>query len=186
VHAINSTRSATVKRALPLIAAAMIAACLLSACGKSSKTVTETTANGQVTTQTVPRIHFAKTKFVLHTGLAFGAFHRYIYKPLRAGAFRSGATGRIRAFVKAAAAAAFIVHELKIAHEDALADDHLRPLARKVEALIASITGIRSHLKGSSVDTASLLGASSAIGSLGAASRGAGAAIKEIPVTVGA
>jgi len=36
-----------------------------------------------------PHVHLAKTKFVLHAGLAFGAFHRYIYEPFRSGAFTS-------------------------------------------------------------------------------------------------
>ena len=56
-------------------------------CGSAMKTVSSTAANGQVTTQTVPNVHFAKTKFVLHAGLAFGAVHRYIYKPYRSGGF---------------------------------------------------------------------------------------------------
>ena len=51
---------------------------------------------------------FAKTKFVLHSGLAFGAFHRYIYKPYQAGTFKSGAHGRILILVKAGTAALFI------------------------------------------------------------------------------
>jgi hypothetical protein len=34
-------------------------------------------------------------KFVLHAGLAFGAFHRYIYKPFKAGA--PGLRGSARA-----------------------------------------------------------------------------------------
>jgi len=173
------------KRALPLIAAAVIAACLLSACGKSTKTVTETSANGQLTTQTVPSVHFAKTKLVLHLGLAFGAFHRYIYVPLRSGAFRSGATGRVRAFLKAAAAAAFIAHELRIAHEDALADERLRPLANKIAALLARVGGLGGPLKAGSLDTAGLLGAAGAVAALGSASSGAGAAVKEIPAAVG-
>jgi hypothetical protein len=175
----------TVKRALPLIAAAVIAVCLLSACGNSTKTVTETTVNGQVTTQTVPNVHFAKTKFVLHLGLAFGAFHRYIYKPLRAGAFRAGATGRLRAFLKAAASVAFIVHELRIAREDALADEHLRPIANKVEALLGRVGGLGSSLKAGSLDAASLLGAAGAVSSLGAASGNAGAAVKELAPAIG-
>src|SRR4030088_2328381 len=79
-------------------------------CGSSTKTVSETAANGQVSSQTVPNVHFAKTKVVLHMGLAFGAFHRYIYKPLRAGAFKSGAAGRVKALLKAGAAALFAVH----------------------------------------------------------------------------
>lgn len=58
---------------------------------------------------------FAKTKFVAHAALGFGAFHRYIYKPYRAGTFKSGAHGRLRAFIKAALAALFIKHEVRLA-----------------------------------------------------------------------
>jgi hypothetical protein len=68
----------------------------LAGCGNATKTVSSTGPNGQATTQTVPNVHFAKTKFVLHAGLAFGAIHRYIYKPLRAGALRSGTPGRVK------------------------------------------------------------------------------------------
>src|SRR5512142_2443158 len=57
----------------------------------------------------------AKTRFALHAGLAVGAFHRYIYKPLRAGGFQAGADKRARTFAKAALAGAFVVHELKVA-----------------------------------------------------------------------
>jgi len=58
---------------------------------------------------------FAKTTFVAHAALGFGAFHRYIYKPYQAGAFRSGAPGRLAAFVKAGLAALFIKREVRLA-----------------------------------------------------------------------
>lgn len=34
--------------------------------------------------QHVGSVPFDKTKFVLHAGLAFGAFHRFIYAPYKA------------------------------------------------------------------------------------------------------
>lgn len=163
----------------------LIAALVLAGCGSSTKTVSSTGANGQVTTQTVPSIHFANTKFVFHAGLAFAAFHRYIYKPLRAGALRSGAPGRIRVLLKGAAAAVFIVHELKIAHADALASNQLRPLANKLDNLGAKISGLASSLKHGSFHPADILGASGTVNTLGAASSGLGARIKELPTTIG-
>ncbi|NYG07788.1 hypothetical protein BJ986_002281 [Phycicoccus badiiscoriae] len=39
-------------------------------------------------------------------GLTAGTFHRYIYKPFKAGAFTKGTKGRVLALVKAAATAA--------------------------------------------------------------------------------
>ena len=153
-----------------------------SGCGSSTKTVTSTGANGQATTATVPNVHFAKTKFVLHMGLAFGAFHRYIYKPFRAHAFSKGAPGRTKALVKAAAAGLFAVHELKQANRDALSDDRLRPLAQKLDGLGGQLSGLASSLKGGALNPGAIVGAAGAVKALGSQSGGAGAAIKDLPV----
>ena len=164
------------------IAAVLIALtlCAIAAGCGAKKTVSETSANGQVTTETVPNVHFAKTKFLVHMGLAFGAFHRYIYKPYKAGAFRSGAGGRVKALAKAGAAGLFAAHELKVANEDALSDDHLRPLATKVDALVAKLGSLGGALKGGSLNAASIASAAGAVTALGSASSGLGAGIKEV------
>jgi hypothetical protein len=133
-----------------------------------------------VTTKTVPNVHFAKTKFVIHMGLAFGAFHRYIYKPLKTGAFRSGASGRLKALLKAGAAALFAAHELKLANTDALSDSHLRPLAEKIDALFRKLGSLGSALKAGSLNPADILGSAGAVSSLGAASSGLGVGIKDV------
>ncbi len=166
-----------------LVVIVMVAAA--AGCGSSTKTVSETAANGQVTTQTVPNVHFAKTKFVLHMGLAFGAFHRYIYKPLKAGAFKSGAAGRVKAFLKAGAAALFAVHELKVAHQDALSDSHLRPIANKIDALTAKLGSLGPALKGGSLNPADIIGSAGAVDALGAASNGLGVGIKDVEPALG-
>jgi len=168
-------------RVLPIATLLLIISALAFAgCGNSTKTVSSTGSNGSVTTQTVPDVHFANTKFVLHAGLAFGAFHRYIYKPLRSGALRKGAPGRTKVLLKGAAAALFAVHELKLAHDDALASDQLRPLAGKIGALSGKLGGLVSSLKGGSINPADILGASGAADALGAASSGLGHGIKDI------
>jgi len=100
-----------------------------------------------VTSQTVPNVHFAKTKFLFHTSLALGAIHRYIYKPLRAGALKKGAPGRVKVLLKGAVAAVFAVHELRLAHDDALSSDLLRPLANKLDGLGHKLSGLVSGLK---------------------------------------
>jgi hypothetical protein len=170
-------RTITLVLLLLVIAATSLGA---AGCGSSTKTVSETSANGVVRTQTVPNVHFAKTKFLLHMGLAFGAFHRYIYKPLKDGAFKAGAPGRAKAFIKAGAAALFAVHELKVAHEDALSDSHLRPLANKVDALLGKFGGLASALKSGSLNPADILTSAGAVNALGGASSGVGAGIKEV------
>jgi hypothetical protein len=172
-----------VQRPLAIALALTLAVCLAGAavgCGKAKKTVVETSANGQVTSVTVPSVHFAKTKFLVHMGLAFGAFHRYIYKPFRAGAFRSGAAGRIKALAKAGAAGLFAAHELKIANEDALSDSHLRPLATKIGALVGRLAGLGGALKGGVPNAGAIAAAAAGVSSLGSASGGLGANIKEV------
>lgn len=152
---------------------ALVAAIVVSA-GCGSKTVTTTNAQGQATTQTVPKIHFAKTKFVLHGGLAYGAFHRYIYKPLQAGAFRSGAPGRTKALLKAGAAGLFVVTQLRAMYQDALSDDKLRPIANKINDLISRLPGLAAALKGGSADAAAITGAAGGLGGIVDAAKSAG------------
>jgi hypothetical protein len=139
----------------------------LAGCGDGNKVVTDTGSNGQTTVRTVPDVHFANTKFVLHSGLAFGAFHRYIYKPYRAGKFRSGADGRTKALIKAGIAGAFAVHELKIARKDALASDtlrrHLLPLIDKLSSKFALLT---AALKKGSLNPTDLIAAEGALSAL--------------------
>jgi len=93
---------------------------------------------------------FAKTKFVLHAGLAFGAFHRYIYKPFRSGGFSSqNSTGkRLLAFGKAAAAGAFVVHEVRLAAEDAQANPTLcRAIASPLRSFYDKAKSIASGIR---------------------------------------
>lgn len=170
------------KIAIVLLVAGTLA---FAGCGSATKTVSSTAANGQVSTQTVPNVHFANTKFLLHTGLAFGAIHRYIYKPLRAGALRSGAPGRVKVLLKGAAAAVFAVHELKLAHDDALSSDLLRPLANRLDGLGNKLSGLVGGLKSGSVSPSAILSSSAAADALGSASGGLGVGIKDISSAVG-
>jgi hypothetical protein len=163
-----------------LVASILCLVLVGSGCGNATKTVTQKGSNGQSTTATVPNVHFAKTKFVLHAGLAFGAFHRYIYKPFRAHQFTKGAPGRTKAFAKAGAAGLFAAHELKQANRAALSDDRLRPLAQKVGGLSGQLTSLAASLKGGALSPSAIGGAAAAVDALGSQSSGAGAAIKDL------
>ena len=86
---------------------------------------------------------------MLHSGLAFGAFHRYVYKPYRAGTFSSGAHGRIKAFVKAGLAALFIKREVRLAYEDAKANPTLcKVIAAPLQAVGDKISAAVTAAKG--------------------------------------
>jgi hypothetical protein len=107
-------------RAVAVVLLVVVVAAALTACGGSSSTTTTTSASGKVVVSCHTR--FAKAKFALHSGIAVGAFYRYIYRPYRAGAFKSGAPGRKKALVKAAASAALVTHELRLAAKNARCD----------------------------------------------------------------
>jgi hypothetical protein len=118
---------------------------------------------------------FAKTKFVTHAALGFGAFHRYIYKPYRAGTFRSGAHGRLTAFIKAALAALFIKREIRLAgvaaqNSPALCKIVLSPLRTVSETVQAAVTKLKG---GDASGIAPVQNAISQVES-GASSQGAG------------
>ena len=147
----------------------------LTACGDDTKVVTDTNSQGEKTVRTVADVKFAKTQFVAHMGLAYGAFRRYIQRPYNEGRFTNGADGRTAAIAKAALAAAFSYSELKRAHKAAQSDDTLRkklldPFDRlldrfggavgtleagrlpDVAALIGSFAGIKELAKAAGVD----------------------------------
>ncbi|HEY2226122.1 hypothetical protein [Actinomycetospora sp.] len=115
---------------------------------------------------------FAKTKFLLHAGLAFGAFHRYLWKPYQAGTFGKGANGRVTAFIKGGLAALFVKREVRLASEDVKANPTLcRSIAAPLASIGNDVQGAVDKLKGG--DASSLSRVDSTITSAeGASSKG--------------
>ena len=168
------------KLAVVLVALALV----FAGCGSSSSSSSSagtgggSSASSSTSTGTV---HFAKTKFVLHVGLAFGAFHRYLYKPLRAGVFGKPLSHKA-ALVKAALASAFIVHELKIAKTDAQSSPILTKLVSPLTALHDKVSAMVAGLKAGHYDPAQINSAKSDVASIGSQAGAAGAPIKDLPV----
>lgn len=111
------------------------------------------------------KVHFATTKFVLHAGLAFGAFHHFIYKPFKAGDFRHPLQHKAEV-VKAGVAAVFVVHEIKIAYKDAQSSKLLHKLVTPLGALEAKISALGSNLKHGHLSAGEIGSANSDIASL--------------------
>jgi hypothetical protein len=148
-------------------------------CGSSAKVTTSTNAQGKTALVCSGRVHFAKAKFVLHSGLAFGAFHRYILKPYRTGTFKKDAAGRTKALVKAGASALFAYHELKVARTDAVCDGpRLRQLADTVSGALAALNSLRSLKTGAGLGA--IGAASQALDQLGGQAAAGGAPVKDI------
>jgi hypothetical protein len=116
-----------------------LAAFGVAGCG--SKSNSSASGGAPVTT------HFAKTKFLLHAGLAFGAFHHFIYEPVKAGDLKHPFSHKLT-LIKAGVATLFVVHELKLAAVDVKSSKILSTLfapltlvANKLSALKSSIVG---------------------------------------------
>lgn len=126
-----------------------------------------TDSSGQ--TATTQHVTFAKTKFLLHAGLAFGAFHRYIYKPFKSGGFTPPAQHKA-ALVKAGLAALFAYHESKIALQDAQSSPVLSKLVAPLTALQGQLSGLSGRLKQGALDATGISAASSTVDRIGAQS----------------
>lgn len=149
----------TVRSLTALAAAAVLTMALLVGCGGGTTTVPmsgDAAAAGPAALATPTAAEteykspcptggnarkFAKTRFALHAGLALGAFHRYIYKPLRSGGFRAGADKRKRTIAKAAIAGAFALHQLKVARGFAAANPTLCRAVQGVSDKFSALTG---------------------------------------------
>lgn len=161
-----------------LFLVAVVAAATLAGCG-GAKVTTTTNAQGQKVITCANPIHFARTKFLLHSGLAFGAFHRYILKPYRAGSFKKGAPGRTKALAKAAASGLFAYHELKIARADAVCDGPtLKKLSTSVSNAVGALGALGSLKSGAGLGAIGT--AAAAISALGNRAASSGTPIKDV------
>jgi hypothetical protein len=154
-------------------------------CG-SSNSSSSSSANGQppaaqTSGSTSGTTHLAKTKFVLHAGLAFGAFHRYIYKPFKEGKFSGGLLHHKLATVKAALAAAFAYHEVRLALDDARSSKILSALLHPLLALQTKLSSLQARFTHGGVDPAAIQSASADAGAISTQSSRVGQPIQDQP-----
>ena len=152
----------------------------LTACGGTSSTTTTTSSSGKVVVSCHTR--FAKAKFAVHSGIAVAGFYRFIYKPYRAGAFKSGAPGRKKALVKAAATAAVVVHELRLAAKNARCDGAaLKHVGDPLEAALGPIDDVTSVAAGGGGGLGAIAAAQAALSRFTRASANAGVPVRGAP-----
>ena len=144
----------------------------LSGCGSSA--VSSSSGGGATGT-----VHLAKTKFLLHAGLAFGAFHRYVYKPFRAGVFSHPFLHKL-SLIKAGLAALFIRHELRLAATDVRSSPALRKLFSPLTAVANKIGALRHGLVSGSVGAGALNGVQSGLSSISSSAGGHGQSIRDL------
>ncbi len=115
---------------------------------------------------------------MLHAGLAFGAFHHWIYRPIKAGALRHPFSHKL-ALIKAGLAALFVSHELRLAVVDAKASKLLRPVVAPLTAAAAKLESLKSSITGGSVNPSELDAINSQLSQAGQTARSAGQSIRE-------
>ena len=151
-------------------------------CGSSSSSSSSgaAAAGSSTATSSTPNVgHLPTVKFVLHAGLAFGAFHRYLYKPFKAGAFSGGVFKHKLTVVKAGLAALFVYHEVKLAVKDAQASPKLSKLVAPLTALADKVKSLGSSVKSGKPDASSLSSANGDITSLSGLASAAGVSVPD-------
>jgi hypothetical protein len=175
------------RRFLPLLLVAVLAIAALAGCGSSKTTGGGGSAaggGGATPAVTAPatgahqKVHFAKTKFVIHAGLAFGVFHHWIYNPYKQGKLSHPLSHKL-AFTKALIAGAIVIHEVKLALADARHSKILSKVVLPLAAVATSVAAIRSALQHHKVDSAAMNTANSNISTAHAESSAAGQPIRE-------
>lgn len=150
---------------------------------------TPATPVAAVHVSSVPGMHagiFDKTRFLLHLGAAYYAFHHFVWKRYQEGGFASGAHGRTANIVKAAIALLFTYHELKVSYGIANGSNSklLHALVSPLNALIGAINAEHAKLtKGDYSDT-DITKLNDSLNSFGKQSSSNGYSIKDIPAPV--
>ncbi len=117
----------------------------------SSGTQSGSTASGATSASctTVGTKSVPKTRVLADLGISAGAFHRYIYKPIKSGSF-TGATkaSKVAILVKGAVAAGAIAHFLGNAIDNARSDATLCKYVPNMTQIKTKLTAMGSQLRG--------------------------------------
>jgi hypothetical protein len=115
---------------------------------------------------------------VLHAGLAFGAFHRWIYTPAKAGELTHPLQHKLTT-LKAALAAAFVYHELKLALADAQADPTLSKIVAPITDLQNKLHSLADSVKSGGASPSDAASLDSVVSSIKSQASSAGQTITE-------
>jgi hypothetical protein len=109
----------------------------------------------------------AVPKFIFHAGLAFGAFHHFIYLPFKAGKFTSaGFLSKLKTYAEAGLAALFVYHEAKLALQDAQQNKALKLLVAPLTGLAAVFATIVAKVKAHGLDASTITSAQNSVTSV--------------------
>jgi len=154
----------------------------LAGCGSSSSSSTASGAGTSGSASTVSAgsgtKSLATAKFVLHAGLALGAFHRWIYKPIKAGALKNPGSHKL-ALVKGGVAALFVYHELKLSADNAKSSKLLAPLVAPITAAGNKLSSLKTSITNGSVSASDIDAINSQLDEVKSKAAASGQSIKE-------
>jgi hypothetical protein len=129
---------------------------------------------------------FDKTRFALHLGLAYFAFHHFVYNRYRQGAFKSGAPHRTSTIIKAGVALVFTAHELKVAYDIARKSNSgvLHALIKPLQGLVGTSQRVGDRLRGGQFNDAEVKNVINGANSFSSQATKNGISIKDIKVFV--
>jgi hypothetical protein len=123
----------------------------------------------------------AVPKFIFHAGLAFGAFHHFIYLPYKAGKFtKGGFLSKLKTYAEAGLAALFVYHEVKLALKDAQQNKALKVLVSPLTGLAAVFGTIVAKVKAHGLDNSTITSVQNSVTSVESQAKSAGSSISEV------
>lgn len=149
-------------RAAALAAVLLAGALFVSACGTSATQPQATGAKVGHRTPVTSTSPAERARFVGHAGVAFGAFHRYVYVPFRSGSLVNPAHQRVAA-VKAGAAIAAATREIMLAKQAAVGSTALRKLYGPLTSLEPTLRTLATNLQRGHVNPAAIRSANGEI-----------------------
>ena len=157
----------------------------LSTHAQAQGTTRVSAASAQVTVASRAQL-FDKTRFLLHAGAAFYAFHHFVYKRYQQGGFAANASGRKGNFVKAAIALVFAYHELHVAYgiANGSSSKTLHLLVAPINKVLSLFDAEKTKLTNGNYSDSDLTNLNSSVTSLGSTASSAGYGIKDVTVPV--
>jgi hypothetical protein len=168
---------------LGLLAALLLAVVSPSFAGRTSAAVPAAPA---ATSSQTHAAFLDKTRFLLHAGMGYYAFHHFVWARYKNGGFSASDPHRKSNIVKAVIALAFAYHEFKVAYRIANNSNSktLHALIAPLNRLGSSVNTVATRLKGGQYSDADIESLNDNISSFGKLSGSNGYTIKDRAVPV--
>jgi hypothetical protein len=129
---------------------------------------------------------FDKVRFATDLGVAFFAFHHWVYKPYQEQAFSAGAPHRTKALVKGGVALLFTLNRLKAANKIVhnTKDPALMKLGGMLDGLTSSFSNVGQRMKGGQFRPDEVNSLNSTVNGITSSAASSGIQVKDVPIAI--